>query len=105
MFCISFCLNICAPSYAYATSYIAGIGISYVANAKVVFGNDSLDISTFALYTVVYLLLFLTSLKLYDFLISHHLASLWLAPLVVIVIVFPLGYVLNSKLLGKRPSK
>ncbi len=85
-------------SIAYTLSYLVGIVIAYVLNARLVF-NEPLRFSKAILYPIVYVVQYLFGLFLLRFLIDMLGLDKFLAPFVVIILSLPLTFVMNRLVL------
>ena len=83
---------------AYTLSYLAGIVIAYVLNARFVF-DEPLRFSKALLYPLVYVVQYLCGLFLLHLLIDTLGLDKFLAPFVVIILSLPLTFVMNRLVL------
>lgn len=87
---------------AYTITYIAGIMLAYLINSTWVF-NSRMTLYSALLYPAVYLIQYLASICILSFLVEQFGIDKKIAPLIVIVIVYPLSFIMN-RLLFKRSS-
>lgn len=89
---------------AYLVTYVAGIGLAYLVNLRMVFRSRSSG-RKMALYPLIYVFqYFLGAALLFIFVDLLHVSSK-LAPLLVIGMLFPLSYCLNKKLLSTQDQR
>lgn len=87
-------LQLFAPKPAYAVAYVAGIGWSYVATARWVFGRRPTWRGLFA-FPLVYAAQAVLSFGLFVLLIDWAGLHPLVAPLATVVLALPLTYVLG----------
>jgi len=88
---------------AYLIAYVAGIGIAYLINSKLVFGTP-LSLKRASVYPLVYLVQYVIAAGLLAVLVEFAGLSEKIAPLVVIVAMIPVSYGLNWLALRTRPA-
>ena len=81
-------------SVAFTLSYGAGIVIAYVLNSRFVFG-EPLKISKAVVYPVIYLVQYLFGLACLYVLIEMLKLDKYSAPILVVLLSFPLTFILN----------
>lgn len=79
---------------AYGGSYLAGIGISYLLNARFVF-REAYSLKTFFRYPVVYLVQYLLGSSLLYVSVDMLTLDKYTAPFLVIAITTPLTFMLS----------
>ncbi len=87
-------------SIAYTIAYGAGIFTSYAMNATFVFKRE-LRLSTALQYPLSYLIQYLAGLGLLHLLITDLGVSKYLAPLLVAVLLIPVGYATSRFLINR----
>jgi putative flippase GtrA len=88
---------------AYTITYIAGIVLAYLVNATWVF-NSRMTLNSALLYPAVYLIQYLASVCILSLLVEQFGVGKKIAPLIVIILVYPLAFIMN-RLLFKRPKQ
>lgn len=85
---------------AYGTSYVSGIVISFILNAKFVF-NTNLTFGKAIKYPLVYVVQYIINVILLNVFIESLNINDKLAPLIVIIISIPITFVLSKLILKK----
>jgi putative flippase GtrA len=88
---------------AYTLSYVAGIGMSYAANALVVF-RTPMSVKSAAAYPLVYAFQYLAGLALIAIQIELLSVPAWLAPWVAALILIPASFVLTRRMLRLKEN-
>ncbi len=97
-------LNLVLPYvWAYSLSYVLGIGVSYVLQAKWVF-HVPLSWKNFMAFPLVYLVQWLLGLAILAFLVEWFALNENVAPLIVIVATLPVTFIM-SRFIVRRGEK
>lgn len=86
---------------AYTVAYAAGIAISYVANAYLVF-RTRMSVKSAATYPLVYLFQYVAGLVIISLLIDLLAVPAWLAPWIATAILVPATFVLTRLVLKTK---
>ncbi len=88
---------------AYLITYISGIALAYVLNLRFVFNAQS-SLRKFACYPLIYVVQYLLGAGLMYLMLSVLNLPNTLAPLLVIVLLMPVSYYMNKKVLDSSSS-
>lgn len=83
---------------AYSLSYAAGIALAFVLNSRIVF-KAKFHVARMLAYPAIYLVQYLVNAALLSVLVSRLKMPSSSAPLLVIALSVPLGYLLNKLVL------
>lgn len=89
---------------AFTLSYVAGILLSYVLNARYVFATK-MSLSTFLQFPLVYVVQYLVSVATLYALVELAHCPESIAPLVVTALTVPVTYVMSRFILKPRPKE
>lgn len=97
---ILYLLLICMINYqlAYLIAYILGIAFAYILNLRLVF-NAKPSLGKAVRYPLIYLIQYLLGAGLMYLLVSVITLPSTLAPLLVIILLLPISYYMNKKVL------
>ncbi|MBD8519551.1 GtrA family protein [Lysinibacillus fusiformis] len=87
-------------NFAYVISYISGIVISFLLNAKYVF-NVKLTFKKAIGYPIVYIVQYIINVIVLNLLVKNNIVNEVMAPILVIVISIPLTFILSKYILKK----
>lgn len=86
---------------AYTISYVAGIALSYAANALLVF-RSGLSVKTAAAYPLVYVFQYAAGLGIIAVLIEVAAVPEWLAPWIAAAVLLPASFLLTRFILKPK---
>jgi len=89
---------------SYAMAFVFGIVLSFVLNTKYVFEVDQ-TIKKFVLFPLVYFAQYILGAIMMDFLIELIGIDKFFAPLVVVIVLFPVSYILSKLILSNYETK
>ena len=95
------CLRVMPYQAAYTTSYLSGIAVSYVLNARFVFG-EPLRLSRALQYPLVYVVQYFLGLAIIYVAIELLGLSAYLAPVAVVLVSLPVTYLLSKFIITRR---
>lgn len=94
-------LQLMSYQFSYALAYILGIALAYILNLRFVFNAKS-SFGKVVRYPLIYLIQYiLGAVLLYLFVSVLSLSSL-LAPLFVIILLMPVTFLMNKKILDDK---
>jgi putative flippase GtrA len=95
--------NLLTYVYSYTIAYIIGIVYSYFYNSIFVF-KSKISKDKFLLYPIIYLIQYLISLLIIYICIDILFVHKNYAPIISIVLLIPISYLLNKKILNVNGS-
>ncbi|MFJ8457689.1 GtrA family protein [Lysinibacillus xylanilyticus] len=87
-------------NFAYGISYISGIVISFLLNAKYVF-NVKLTVKKAIGFPIVYVVQYIINVIVLNLLVKNNIVNEVIAPIIVIVVSIPLTFILSKYILKK----